>query len=250
MAKKITYKADQLLVSLLFTALLILPFIFSFCQHNDEPMAGSENREKAPLPVFDWKHLDRFPQQFNDFYDDHFSLRPVGVKLYNRFNYFFLKQSPDASKGILGKNNWMFQGKDLDYYRVLVRLSTEQQIALKNEFQRRADFLHRRGCRFLLVIVPTKKEIYTEYVPSEFFKYSRENATDQILQLAKEVSNLDVIDLKPVLIKSKAIYPEVYHRYDHHWNDYGAYVAYDTIISYLQQHMKTTQKHLVDEFTE
>ncbi|NLU39557.1 MAG: hypothetical protein GXX78_11810 [Bacteroidales bacterium] len=250
MTQKINHSIYQLIVSVLFSVLLVIPFIFSFFQTENNPSSKNENREKAPFPVFDWKHLDRFPQQFNDFYDDHFSLRPAGIKFYNQFNYFFLKQSPDASKGILGKDNWMFQGKDLDHYRGLVRLTAEQQTKLKNELQQRANFLHERNCKFLLVIIPTKKEIYTEFVPPEFFKYSEFNATDQIIQLAKEVNYLDVIDLKPLLIKSKSIYPEVYHRYDHHWNDYGAYVAYDTIISYIQQQTKTTKKHLINEFTE
>ncbi|MBN2805529.1 MAG: hypothetical protein JXR22_02640 [Prolixibacteraceae bacterium] len=245
-------KTRNLLFIILFLMMMMMtPTLFWLIPVDNEiNIETSENRKKAEFPDFDLKHLDRFPTEFNDYYNDNFSLRPIGVKIYNRFNYFFLKKSPDDSKAILGKDNWIFQGKDLDYYRGLERFSASEQQKIKNEIQRRTNYLKSLNCKLLIVIIPTKKEIYQEYVPAEYFKYTNHTATDQFIDLTAETENLHVIDLRPVLTKAKSIYPEIYHRYDHHWNDYGAYAAYDTIVGYLQKNWQVGEKHQVSDFKE
>lgn len=234
----------------IFLLILVVPTLLFFILPSDVDIVSAENRNKSAFPTFDWKHLDDFPPQFNSFYDDNFSLRPLGVTLYNRFNYFFLKKSPDDSKAILGEDNWIFQGKDLDHYRGLKQYTESEQAALINEFSKRAAFLKKQNCKFLLVVIPSKKEIYPEFVPAEYFKYTKKTATDQLISFTKQIDNFDIIDLRPVLLQSKKLYPEIYHRYDHHWNDYGAFVAYDTIVGYMQQFWPVGQKHQISDYNE
>jgi len=243
-------KAYSYILTGIFLFIFVIPTLLSFFIKPSDESTLSENRTMVKCPVFNWKQLDKFPSAFNDFYDDHFSLRPMGVKFYNQFNYFFLKKSPDETKAILGKDNWIFLGKDLDYYRGLIRLKKGQEVSLKNEFQKREDFLKEHHCKFLIVIIPTKKEIYPEYVPVEYYKYSKTTMTDQFIQIINQIQGIDLIDLRPVLKKAKPYYPELYHRYDHHWNDYGAFQAYQSIIDYVNQTWPTGKARRIDEFDE
>lgn len=241
-------KTYSYIVSGIILFLLVLPTLFSFIVNSNEDSASDENREMAEFPQFDIKNLDKFPKAFSDYYNDHFSLRPASVKFYNRFNYFFLKKSPDETKAILGKDNWIFLGKDIDYYRGLVRLDDVESLKMKAEFERRKSFLDDHNCKFLIVIIPGKKEIYPEYLPIEYFKYSKTTMTDQFTSIIYQIPGIDLIDLRPVLTRAKSRFPELYHRYDHHWNDFGAFPAYEHIIDYVNQYWNTGEKRSVDDF--
>lgn len=241
--------AYRYITTFIFIIALILPVFLSLVIDPQNDLEKEENRSAVICPKVDLKHLDKFPQAFDQYFDDSFSLRPLGVKIYNRFNYFFLKKSPNESKAILGKNNWIFLGKDLDFYRGLKQLSADEKRALKNELKKRDQFLKKNQCEFLIVFIPTKKEIYKEYITSEYFRYSNKTITDQVIEILDELT-IDYIDLRPVFMKLKKLYPELYHRYDHHWNDYGSLVAYQNIINYANTKWQTPLPHKVDEFTE
>lgn len=242
-------KAYYYISTILFNAILVLPFALSFVLEPKQNLEKEENRSNVQCPKPDWKHLDNYPKSFNQYFDDSFSLRPLGVKLYNRFNYFFLKKSPDESKAILGKDNWIFLGKDLNFYRGSKKLSDLDKLKLKKEFEKRNNFLKENNCSLLVVFIPTKKEIYQEKIPSEYFRYTKSTITDQTIKLLQDL-NIDYIDLRPKFIEAKYIYPELYHRYDHHWNDYGALVAYQNIVNYTNKKWDTPEPHQRNEFTE
>lgn len=237
------------LISILFGVILLVPTALFIIRPVNQNIEKEENRATTNCPKFDFKHLDTFPKAFDQFFDDSFSLRPIGVKLYNRFNYFFLKKSSDETKAILGKDNWIFLGKDLDFYRGSKQLTKAEVKAFEAEFKKRKEFLDSHNCKFLIVFIPTKKEIYQEYISDEYYRYSNKTCTDQTIKILKEL-NIDYIDLRPEFMEAKKLYPELYHRYDHHWNDYGALVAYQEIVNYTNKTWKTPQPHTVNDFQE
>ncbi|MGQ8337677.1 alginate O-acetyltransferase AlgX-related protein [Sunxiuqinia sp. A32] len=225
-------KRHQYILVVSFSIFLIIPHLFEqldIFQGN----INSENRKTAEKPEFDLAHLDNYPKQYDSYFNDHFGLRPLGLEAYNNFSYFFLKKSPAPKKAILGKDGWLFQGKDMEHYRGSVRLTESELKKLELEFIKRDNYLKQQNCKFIFIIVPTKKEIYPEYLPDEYFRYSQYTMTDQLLKMLKTKTNVDVIDLRPIIKNAKKSHPILYHKMDNHWNDIASLYAYKAIINHL-----------------
>jgi alginate O-acetyltransferase complex protein AlgJ len=240
-------KSIQYIISIVFILLLVFP-LFAKLVNLFPDKAQGENRKLAEKPVFDWKHLDKYPSQFDAYFNDQFELRNIGLTLYNQFNVFFLKKSPAPDKAILGKEDWLFEGTYMDIYRGLKKLNANELILLKNEFKRRYTFLEKQNCRFLLVVIPTKNDIYSEYLPQGFYKYSKTTLTDQVIDMLSKETKVEIIDLRKALMKAKSNNFHLYHKSDHHWNDIGAYYSYYEIINYLNKTMPVGKPHELNDY--
>ena len=207
-----------------------------------------ENRTMAIKPEMDISHLDKYPKEYDNYFNDHFGLRSVGLKAYNNFNYFFLKKSPSPQKAILGKDGWLFQGKDINHYRGLERLSEMELQKLENEFKKRFEFLNKNNCRFIFVVVPSKKNIYPEYLPDGYFRFTDKTITDQLVEMLKTRTKIEVIDLRPVIKEAKNEHPVLYHKMDNHWNDIASFYACKKIIDYLDNSTSIGKFHSYNEY--
>jgi alginate O-acetyltransferase complex protein AlgJ len=239
-------KLNQYLLATIFMLILATPIVANYFNIFKSKVAD-ENRNLANKPAFDWKHLDQFPSQFDAYYNDHFSLRGTGVYLYNHFCYFFLKKSPVPDRVIIGKKDWIFEAKDLDIYRGKKRLNETEIQKLSFEFKRRVDFLSKCNCKLMVVLIPTKKNIYSEYLPSGYYKYSNKSITDQFINLLQKEKNIEIVDLREVIRKAKSETP-LYHKYDNHWNEVGAYYAYNEIIKRLSKFLPVGNPHPFEDF--
>jgi len=233
---------------IIFLLILILPQAIKMANIFQES-STDENRNMAEIPEVDLKHLDSFPEEFDAYYNDNFGLRPIGLKLYNNFNYFFLKKSPAPQKAILGKDGWLYQGRDIDLYQGIKRLSESELKQLEDEFNKRWNFLNEHNCRLIFIAVPTKKMIYPEYLPNEYFRYSNKTMTDQFIEMLRTKTNVEVIDLRPVILAAKKEHPVLYHKMDNHWNDIGAYYASKAIVDYINQTESIGNPHAFDEYS-
>jgi alginate O-acetyltransferase complex protein AlgJ len=239
-------KSIQYIISVVFILLLVFPLLAKLINLFPDK-AQDENRKLTEKPVLDWRHLDKYPSQFDAYFNDHFELRNVGLTLYNQFNVFFLKKSPAPEKAILGKEDWLFEGTYMDIYRGLKKLNSKELIFFKNEFKRRYDFLKQHSCRLLLVVIPTKNDIYSEYLPNGFYKYTKKTLTDQVIDMLHKETEVEIIDLRPVLLKAKSNL-NLYHKSDHHWNDIGSYYAYYEIINYLNKTIPVGKPHEFNDY--
>lgn len=241
-------KKIQTILLIAFFVFLITPSILKLTNLFQEEMK-SENRKMAEKPEIDIYHLDKFPKKYEAYFNDHFGLRELGLEAYNNFNYFFLKKSPTPENAIMGKDGWLFQGKDINHYRGSDRLSAEELNALEAAFIERCAFLKKQNCRLLFVVVPTKKIIYPEYMPDEYFRYSEKTMTDQFIEMLQEKTCTEVLDLRPIIKAAKKDHPVLYHKMDNHWNDIAAYYSSKAIVDYLGQTMNVGKIHEFDEYT-
>ena len=228
-------KTHHHIMAIVFLAFLLAPYVYQAANLTPKDKSIDENRKIAEKPKFDIEHLDSYPKQYDAYFNDHFGFRTIGLEAYNNFNYFFLKKSPAPKKAILGKDGWLYQGRDIDLYRGSKRLTDAELKKLEDEFNKRQKFLQKHNCRYIFIVVPTKKGIYPEYLPDEYFRYSNKTMTDQFIEMLKTKTKVEVIDLRPVLKAAKKDHPVIYHKMDNHWNDIGAYYAYKTIINYIDQ---------------
>lgn len=228
MKQKITTVYSILLIGL-FLIVIAIPFTTNILDLNGKvEISKSENRALAKKPVADINKLDPFPQAYELWFNDHFFKREQILTLNNYYKFIFGK-SPMPENVLLGKDNWLYYNvKERDLYEGKFSISNDSMQLIVNELIFRVNELSRRNIKFYLFIAPTKAEIYPEYLPN-YIQRTSKTATDKILERIKSHQEINLITCKEELLQAKKS-RQVYFKYDNHWNDQGAFVAYNMLI--------------------
>ncbi len=193
----------------------------------------------VPFPKFDLKHLDKFPKQFSDYFDDTLKIKDKLILLNSLFKIQVLNLSSINSKVIIGSNGWLFLKNDpLNYYQNKNPYTLDELDSLRTILKRRAKWANDQGLKFYMVIAPNKHFIYTEHLPSEFHKSPGTDRTDRLIDFMKYDSEVNIIDLRDVLLQHKSPIP-LYYKTDNHWNFLGAYYGYTEIINRVKKDFPT-----------
>jgi hypothetical protein len=202
-----------------------------------------ENRALAPFPSrpSSLRDLASLSGRFDDYLRDNFGFRGTLIRsqAFVRVKLLGVSSSPEV---IMGKDGWLyytdlysnrgeplfppFTPRQLDYWRRVL--------------EARRDWLAQRGVRYLFTIAPSKYTIYPEYLPDTFRRTGEETRLDQFVAYMKAHSDLEILDLRPELYRAKSS-RQVYYKTDTHWNVYGAFVAYQAIISRLSKWFPSLQ---------
>jgi alginate O-acetyltransferase complex protein AlgJ len=240
-------KILQLLFWILFSGFILLPAMNS-CIHFIKENKGNENRTKSPKPDFDLTNLDSYVKKFDTYYTDNFSLRENYIELHNKFEYFILGVSPVPDEVVVGKNGWFYDKNCTPNYKG-TNIFTEQEMAkLKDELAFRTKWAAERGIKYYLAVVPSKMNIYPEYLPSKIIKESDITRYDQIISLNNE-PEINVIDIRKNLISHKKEGYDLYQHTDGHWNDLGAYYGYQEIMNRLSKDFPDLQPFPLSDYT-
>ena len=93
-------------------------------------------------------------------------------------------------------------------------------------------YLQERDTPFLFVEAPRKPGLDGSLMPEGTENHCNENA-DGLLALLEE-NNVPFLDLRPELAGTRETLEAYYFRTDHHWNDEGAFVAFQRITQRIQ----------------
>ena len=197
--------------------------------------SAQEKRKLAPPPTWDGSlsGLAALPKGFEKYFNDHFGLREDFTERYNRLKVHGLGVT--SNRGVvLGENDWLFYGGGtLDNHRGLLKFPEQALFTHQFIIEGKRDWLAERGIRYLYVLVPDKRSIYTEHFPARFNRLGPTLA-DQIVTHLDTWSDLDVLDLRPVMEDIKArTGKQLFSRTDSHWNALGAYYGYRAIMERL-----------------
>jgi hypothetical protein len=225
---------DRLIV-LLFVAGIALPLLATITGQRGGTAPGENRRaaEAPPAPAT-LEAFYAFAATFEAFYDDAFPFRTTLLRWQSIVKTCWLGVS-SSDKVMLGKNGWLFlrdEGAE-ESYRATRPLSARDLMVWEMVLTARQRWLARRGIHYLLVVAPNAQTIYPEYVPAT---YNRVNSTSRLDQLAAHLrarTSVPFIDLRPALQEAKAR-ERVYWMTDTHWNDRGAFAAYQRIVTALQ----------------
>ncbi len=135
-------------------------------------IASTENRRRmVPKPTFDINLLDPYPEKFEKYYCDTFTLRSTLIKYFNLINLTVYKKSPIPNQVILGNDGWLFKaGDELDTYTGKNYLKQSELEALKKELEYRDAYIKQQGCIFYIAVASVKANIYSDKVPDTYFK--------------------------------------------------------------------------------
>jgi len=213
-----------------------------------------DNRIPQKFPKFPAKFGDipKFKKELSQFLQDNFGFRAELVKLNILIN---LKIGVSSVPGlILGKEGWLFLKNDyaiLDQYRGINKFSNKELEMWVSTLNHYRDWLDKQKIYFVVVVAPNQQTVYSEYMPNYANKVNPETRTDQLAQYLKTSgSKINFIDLRGALISAKSKFPKfyLYNKYEGHWNQLGAFVAYEEIMRVLSSNFKELNQLQISDY--
>ncbi len=129
-----------------------------------------------------------------------------------------------------GRDGWFFYADDkaTEDYVSSDPLTAEAIMNWRTEIAKAQRWLRARGIGYVFTIAPDKHAVYPEEMPSTIVRVGAMSRTDQLYGSLADLGAL--VDVRPALDAAKAR-ERIYFKTDTHWNDRGAQVAYQAIIT-------------------
>ena len=221
------------IVLLIIPLILLIPSILTGVSP-DRNAARIELRKVQEFPAIptSLRELYLWPKAFDRYIFDHFFMRNLLIRKISTFLYTF---DISISKEVLiGKEGWLFLSTNNDVvgkHRGIHNLSPKQANKWVQVMASRARSLRQSGIECWFVIIPNKHSIYPHYLPDWCTRVAP-SLTDTLVQRLGMQDDIHWIDLRPVMAEASKKFP-VYVKYNTHWNDRGAYIAYTHIMQQL-----------------
>lgn len=221
------------------------PFVKQYLDINNY-----ENREFNQCPTLDYTTVIDYPTLYENYYNDYLPYKNQFIKFKNLIDLKVFKHI-DNENVILGRDNWLFySGEDkiaINEYKAEMLYSDSQlEAILKKVLKYRENITKQTKSEFVLMLIPDKEHVYSEYLPNYLQGYSSFKRIDQVYEYITSHSDIKVCYPYKNLIDSKEKY-QVYYKYDTHWNDMGAYIGSNSLLEllghYKKQNTEIYKKH-------
>lgn len=235
----------QLAMATLFVVLMAGPHIDLVFGLDRNP---SPVRRVIPFPTL---AMDRsalkVPGALRFYLESNMGFRPTLVRAHGWLKWFGMRTSP-VPTAVLMQTPWLFMGsKDaLDSYRNLRPFTDAELDRWQGVLEARRSALAAKGIRFLVVVVPNKETLYAEHMPAYATRANAPSRRSQLAQRMRERSDVNFLDVTSTLEAHKAR-ARLYHYTDTHWNDEGAFVAYQAVTERLVPWFPSLQPHRMAE---
>jgi hypothetical protein len=213
----------------LFLLLIALPLVANLAGRDGaDPLA--ENRELARFPP-----LPRSPAAVASFgngvsawFEDHFGFRARLVRWYGELRLFGLGVSPTSSV-LRGKDGWFFYADDegVEDFTNARLLAPDEIARWRLQIVTARNWCRAHGIAYVFTIAPDKHVLYPEKFPDSVRQVQPTSRTDQLLNAVSDAGV--AVDVRPALFDAKRR-ERIYQRTDTHWNERGAFAAYQQIL--------------------
>lgn len=171
--------------------------------------------------------------QYRAYFQKSFGLREALVRGYGQIQVKVFGVS-SSDRVVLGKNDWLFYTaeNELDCMRRCRPMRAEEVAAWSALLEARHAWLADQGIAYVFVVAPDKHTIYPENLPDSVVALHDESRLDQLMKSLAD-GRVPIIDLRTVLREGKRKRP-TYLRTDTHYNDWGAYITYRSVIEAIR----------------
>lgn len=186
-----------------------------------QEMRISEGRNKAS-----------FQEDFPKWFTDNLGLRQFFANTYSTFLLFLFDQSSDPVRVQIGQNGFLFLGGTLPSH-ARHPSSSKVLASLGNGFKDIITLFQKQEIPVLIAIAPDKATIYGEYFPRWVKRVSSTIPRDSFNKspLLKKY----VLFLEDALLAYKKHSDILYWKNDTHWNPFGAFLGYSTIMDGIER---------------
>lgn len=229
----------QRIYMVILTILILIPVVLYAVigKYLDSSTADKENRVMTEMPTLANTQISEFPTLFDAYMNDNLPYKNYLVTINSMADYYLFNTS-SSDDVIVGDKGWLFyvghENNDedplADYEGTNLYSIDELEIIAENMINAR-DFLASQGKEFVITIIPNKSRVYSEYMPDMCGDVSQECRLNQVYQYLSENTDLTIVSPYNDIVSYKEAHPEnqLYFKYDTHWNNFGAYVAAQSI---------------------
>tara|TARA_R110000868_G_scaffold150063_3_gene372961 strand:+ start:21589 stop:23301 length:1713 start_codon:yes stop_codon:yes gene_type:complete len=211
----------------------------------------SEKRDLIEKPKFNFRQLNDYPQNYEEYYNDNFGFRKKLISFGALTKVKLFSTSPDLEKVIVGENKWLF------YWNKAIKSSYLKENPFNctsldnfgNNLKKIDKLLREQNKTFIVTIYPNKHTIYEEKIPTRFkhLKNEGENRLEQLYSYLKS-NNIQYVNHIEMLLSKKKL-DVLYLKNDSHWNSLGAFYAYQNIIDEISKSREQVKKPLgIEDF--
>jgi hypothetical protein len=224
------------IVIALFALLLLAPATIALTGHAGFDTAFIESTElrrpfTAPPPTKGALATGGWQRDAEREIADAFPLRRHLIEAYDSAKYAWLRDV-GSTHVIRGRDGWLFYGdEERSYITGDQRPSDADLTRLAAIYRARAEAAARHGARYIVLIVPNKSTVYENELPPGM-RIVTPTPADR-LSLRLRALGVPLIEMRFALTGAAAK-GEVYSKGDTHWNDAGAYLGYQAIITALR----------------
>lgn len=214
-------KFGYILFSVLFMAVCVLPALAM-------PLGGKSASPPALYTAEEGVN-GAFGEEMESWLTENFAGRKQLVTLNARLTQAVFATSAERQV-IIGKDGWLFYDQTLEDYLGTSPLTEQEQNDIAVTMALVQEYAREQGSDFLFTAVPNKNSLYGEYMP--YYTVPAQAENDLVaLAAAMQAQGVEYVDLYALLNGR----PGLYHKRDTHWNNAGARLAYDEMLTALGQ---------------
>jgi hypothetical protein len=227
---------------LIFATLTLLP-ILQMITHAVSVVPISENRALAPRPSLTTA-VAHFPRDVNTWFNDHFGLRPMLIRLKTQIDYSLFGAS---DRVLVGKDNWLFYRSTVNVEEPVIESLLGDGLEAKVVAGVRAfsDALEAAGIHTVLVVNMMSDRLYGDKLPQTAVRRPAHPKIDDLTDKLRALPNVRFIDSFAILTEAMQS-QQVFYKTDFHWTDVGAFPvakAMVDLMSKVEGHPQSAWRH-------
>lgn len=130
---------------------------------------------------------------------------------------------------LVGKEDYLFyktemDGRPIDDYMGINHFSEDELAVMAQNLVANRDYFAQRGIRLVIMGLPNKESVYSEYMPDTVYRIRQDTRADQVAEYLWANTDLEYIYPKKELMEAKDDY-QVYYKTDTHWNQIGTFIG-------------------------
>jgi len=236
-----------------FLLVFFLPMVKMIMVRDTDILTG-ENRKSASFPKFSLHGqsnpvttIGLYIQSVNDYYSDHLGFRNEWLSVYGFCKLTLFGGLLYPEKAVRGTDNWYFLGDSfnnaLKESKGLLYFSDAQLEAIEKNLNTVNKECKEKGIKFYVAVAPDKLSVYGTYLPIQQSKHPTK--LEQVISRMKQ-DHMTVIDLKKDFPPYRN--RRLFHRNDSHWNSFGAFLGYKTLMDFIVHDFPEVKAFSPDDF--
>ena len=230
-----------LIAAILFSLFLALPlFQMATGLPPDYALRGVENKVVPPNPEWAAWWNGTLQAEFDAWLNQRIGLRGLLVRTANQFNHTLFRELPKRSgtQVLMGRDGMLFEKVYVDAYNANGRRPESELRNVSASTRRLQDRLAADGVAFLLVIAPSKAEIYPENLPESADVAGRPGRRSNYQNIVEflRADGVNLLDAHDLFLewKREPGTPLLFAKGGTHWNEYGAARVVERIMGRLR----------------
>ena len=193
---------------------------------------GNERQTPAPsITQKDGSFNYKYFTELGGYYEKHFAYRPEMIQTDAdiQSKCFF---TSNIDTVVVGNNDWLYYTSSTDDYLGKNTLSGGEISGVKHNLEIIQSYCRANGVNFLFTFAPNKNTLYPDNMPYTYSAKVSGTHNRDLLHSVLEDSEVNYCNLfEPLSNQDETLY----FARDSHWNNKGALLAYNTILTQLNQ---------------